>query len=275
MSWFNEQIRQRTESDQEILEDSFLRMANAVMDKWSAERLEDSREISGEAINAILRYYHHKPVNFDEEALAGARGLGGLHAPSASVGAGAASGGGASAGDGADAPSGASGSGAGVPSGDSSEEPVNEKVRQNSIEAAMMLEAALRPSGLMIREVRLEENWHSDAFGPMLGCLKETGAMVALMPGKIYRYWYRDPETRKKVYISRAKEKLFMREAISVMFRLFSTDPVSRSPIRGSMNPTSVIASVAATIRITSLRLRLFFMYRSRSGIPIGFIGSG
>ena len=51
MSWFNEQIRQRTESDQEILEDSFLRMANAVMDKWSAERLEDSREISGEAIN--------------------------------------------------------------------------------------------------------------------------------------------------------------------------------------------------------------------------------
>ena len=63
--------------------------------------------------------------------------------------------------------------------------------------------------------------------------------------------------------------------SISVMFRLFSTDPVSRSPIRGSMNPTSVIASVAATIRITSLRLRLFFMYRSRSGIPIGFIGSG
>ena len=186
MSWFNEQIRQRTESDQEILEDSFLRMANAVMDKWSAERLEDSREISGEAINAILRYYHHKPVNFDEEALAGARGLGGLHAPSGASGSDAGSGSG----------SGTSSSGAGVPSGDSSDDAVNEKVRQNSIEAAMMLEKALRPSGLMIREVRLEENWHSDAFGPMLGCLKETGAMVALMPGKIYGYWYRDPETR-------------------------------------------------------------------------------
>ena len=209
MSWFNEQIRQRTESDQEILEDSFLRMANAVMDKWSAERLEDSREISGEAINAILRYFHHKPVNFDEEALAGARGLGGLRAPSGASGsdAGSGSGSGTSGSDaGSGSGSGTSGSGAGVPSGDSSDDAVNEKVRQNSIEAAMMLEAALRPSGLMIREVRLEENWHSDAFGPMLGCLKETGAMVALMPGKIYGYWYRDPETRKKVYVSRAKE---------------------------------------------------------------------
>ena len=284
MSWFNEQIRQRTESDQEILEDSFLRMANAVMDKWSAERLEDSREISGEAINAILRYFHHKPVNFDEEALAGARGLGGLRAPSASVGAGAPAGGAgahsgsgadapspagssASAGDGAGAPSGASGSdagsgsgsgtsgsGAGVPSGDSSDDAVNEKVRQNSIEAAMMLEAALRPSGLMIREVRLEENWHSDAFGPMLGCLKETGAMVALMPGKIYGYWYRDPETRKKVYVSRAKEKLFMREAIC----FYQPLPMKKIGIpdlmkymKNSLSLSDVILIAAATLAMT------------------------
>ena len=41
MNWFDEQIRQRQESDQNILEDSFFRMASVVMDKWAAERLED------------------------------------------------------------------------------------------------------------------------------------------------------------------------------------------------------------------------------------------
>ena len=67
--------------------------------------------------------------------------------------------------------------------------------------------------------------------------------------------------TRSIIWEAKA---LAMRKApmpsIRVMFRLFSTEPVSRSPMRGSMKPTSVTASVAATIRITSLRFRLFFI---------------
>ena len=43
MGWFTEQIRQRTENDQNVLEDSFFRMASVVMDKWDANRLEDER----------------------------------------------------------------------------------------------------------------------------------------------------------------------------------------------------------------------------------------
>jgi len=225
LSWFNEQIRQRTESDQEILEDSFLRMANAVMDKWSAERLEDSREISGEAINAILRYYHHKPVNFDEAEFVGAGGVGGTRPP---------------AGIGPNAP----------PPDDG----MNEKIRRRSAEAAQMLEKALRPSGLMIREVRLEDNWHTDAFGPMLACLKETGATVALMPGKIYGYWYRDPETGKKEVISRAKEKRFARDAIC----FYQPLPMKKIGIpdlllymKNSLNLSDVILIVAATLAVT------------------------
>ena len=264
MSWFSEQIRQRTESDQEILEDSFLRMANAVMDKWSAERLEDSREISGEAINSILRYYHRKPVEFSDEDFwsdtnrSGLKPVGsGANAPSQASGSGA-------SGSGADAPSqagagsgsGASGSGSGTSSGggpgvDSS---VNEKVRQSSIEAALMLEKALRPSGLMIREVRLEDNWHTDAFGPMLACMKETGATVALMPGKIFGYWYRDPETRRKVYISRKQEKLFAREAIC----FYQPLPMKKIGIpdlliymKNSLSLSDVILIIAATLAVT------------------------
>ena len=32
MGWFTEQIKQRTENDQNVLEDSFFRMASVVMD---------------------------------------------------------------------------------------------------------------------------------------------------------------------------------------------------------------------------------------------------
>ena len=66
MGWFNEQIRQRMESDQNILEDSFFRMASVVMDKWDAERLADDRLIAREAIDEILKYYHHKPVEIPD-----------------------------------------------------------------------------------------------------------------------------------------------------------------------------------------------------------------
>ena len=67
MGWFNEQIRQRMESDQNILEDSFFRMASVVMDKWNADRLEDQRLIAKETLDEILKFYHHKPVDIPED----------------------------------------------------------------------------------------------------------------------------------------------------------------------------------------------------------------
>ena len=66
MGWFDEQIRQREESDRAVLEDSFFRMANAVMDRWEADRLEDRRLIAKEAIDQILKYYHYQPVEIPE-----------------------------------------------------------------------------------------------------------------------------------------------------------------------------------------------------------------
>ena len=150
MGWFSEQIRQRTESDQNILEDSFLRMASVVMDKWNADRLEDQQTISREALDQILKYYHQKSVE--------------------------------------------------IP--DSMTDPEEQ------------LEFVLRPTGLMIREVNLEENWHSDAYGPLLGYMRETGTTVALLPGTLAGYWYRDPVTGRKLRVTRKREKLFAREAI-------------------------------------------------------------
>ncbi len=150
MGWFDEQIRQRMESDQNILEDSFFRMASVVMDKWDADRLADDRLIAKEAIDDVLKYYREKPVEIPENI-----------------------------------------------------RDVNEQ-----------LEYALRPSGLMVREVELEENWQSDAYGPMLGMMEETGAVVALLPGSVYGYYYKDPSTGKKIRVTRKTGKLFNRTAM-------------------------------------------------------------
>ena len=76
------------------------------------------------------------------------------------------------------------------------------------------LEYVLRPTGLMTREVELEEGWQNDAYGPMLGYLKKVGTAVALLPGTIYGYYYKDPATGKKTRITRKTANLFSREAL-------------------------------------------------------------
>ena len=150
MGWFTEQIRQRTENDQNVLEDSFFRMASVVMYKWDANRLEDERLIAKEAIDDILKFYHQKPVEIPDTI-----------------------------------------------------RDVNDQ-----------LEYVLRPTGLMTREVELEEGWQNDAYGPMLGYLKEAGTAVALLPGTIYGYYFKDPATGRRTRITRKTARLFSREAL-------------------------------------------------------------
>ena len=150
MGWFGDQIKQRMESDQNVLEDSFFRMASVVMDKWDAERLADDRLIAKEAIDDVLKYYHHKPVD----------------------------------------------------------------IPGNIQDVTDQLEYALKPSGLMIRDVVLDDNWQNDAYGPMLGCMKESGKTVALLPGAVFGYYYKDPATGKKTRVTGKTAKLFSRDAI-------------------------------------------------------------
>ena len=60
MGWFDEQIRQRKLSDQELFEDSIFQMASAVLGKQAAGQLNDERIITRAAIGDILKYYHFK-----------------------------------------------------------------------------------------------------------------------------------------------------------------------------------------------------------------------
>ena len=60
MGWFDEQIRQRKLSDQELFEDSIFCMASAVLGKRGTGALNDERIVTRAAIEDILKYYHYK-----------------------------------------------------------------------------------------------------------------------------------------------------------------------------------------------------------------------
>ena len=190
MGWFDEQIRQREKSDQSILEDSLLRMAGAVLDRWNAERLENEHLITREALDEVLKFFHHKPVEVPEDIK----------------------------------------------------------------DAKKQLAYVLRPTGLMIREVELEENWQGDAFGPMLGYMKETGITVALIPGVISGYYYKDPATGRKIRVNRKTAKLFARDAIC----FYQPMPMKKLGIhdlllymKNSITHSDIILIALATLAVT------------------------
>ncbi len=60
----------------------------------------------------------------------------------------------------------------------------------------------LHPYGIMHREVVLQKGWYKDAFGAILATFTEDGRPVALIPGKISGYYYKDLESGKKVKVT-------------------------------------------------------------------------
>ena len=58
MGWFDEQIRQRVQNDDDILSDAYARMANSVIGKKKIEVLfQSDREMATRAVGEILKYY--------------------------------------------------------------------------------------------------------------------------------------------------------------------------------------------------------------------------
>ena len=150
MGWFDNQIRDRRNADQQLLEDSFIRIAGVVMGEKSAERIGDERIITKNSIDEILKYYHYKTTELP----------GGIKNPDE------------------------------------------------------QLDYLLRPHGIMRRTVELKTGWYRDSYGPILAFKKESGTPVALLPGKINGYYFKDDSTGKNVRLSSKTEQLFDTEAI-------------------------------------------------------------
>ena len=58
MGWFDEQIRQRVQNDDDILSDAYARMANSILGKKKIEVMfQSDREMATRAVGEILKYY--------------------------------------------------------------------------------------------------------------------------------------------------------------------------------------------------------------------------
>ena len=150
MSWFDEQIHHRDQSDQEIMEDSLLHIASSVLGRGKARKLQDKQTAAQDALEEILKYYGIKPAGIHEEIT----------------------------------------------------------------DLEDQLEMYLQPHGLMWRRVELGGKWYRDSMGPILGFRKDNDNTVALLPGPLFGYYYRDPETGIKHRVSKKNASLFSNEGL-------------------------------------------------------------
>ena len=124
-------------------------MASVVLGKNAGE-MNDSRIVTKETIDEILKYYHYKPVEIPEM--------------------------------------------------------ITDPDEQ--------LEYCLRPHGIMRRKVELKKGWYKDSYGPLMAFRNEDDMPVAMFPKSVSGYWYKDPESGKRITINKKNQDEFAEDAI-------------------------------------------------------------
>ncbi len=66
MGWFDEQIKQRKQNDNDVFADSFVNIAGAVMGSRVSAALNDKRQIAKNAFDEILKFYHVKTLEIPD-----------------------------------------------------------------------------------------------------------------------------------------------------------------------------------------------------------------
>ncbi len=212
MGWFEEQIEQRSESDQQLFEESFFRAAGIVLGHRTAARMSDDHIITKQAIDDILKYYRYKLVE--------------------------------------------------IPGS------ISEHEEQ--------LDYCLRIYGLMKRRVILEENWWQDAFGPMIAYTKKGSAPVALLPNKLFGYYYIDRESGKKIRLTSRTAELFSREAYC-FYRPFPQKklgiPDLIKYLKGCLTMNDVVLLVLSSLAVTGVGMLMPRITKALTG-PVISSGS-
>lgn len=67
MGWFDEQIKQRKEKDNEAFEESFIRLAGSVMGAKISAALEDDRQKIKDSLDEIMKFYHVRTREVPDE----------------------------------------------------------------------------------------------------------------------------------------------------------------------------------------------------------------
>ena len=190
MGWFDEQIKNRTKSDNEAFEDSLVRAAGIIMGSRISAAMNDQRQAAKDAIGEILRSYGIKP----------------------------------------------------------------REVPDSITDMNEALEYLMRPHGIMRRSVTLEKGWSKDASGPMIGTLKGSGDIVALIPKGLSGYQIVNSKEHSRVKAGRGSEDSLEKEAIA-FYRPFPSKKIGMPGllrfIMRNIRPADVVMLVAASFAVT------------------------
>ena len=76
------------------------------------------------------------------------------------------------------------------------------------------LDFLLSPTGILYREILLTKGWQKDAMGPMIASLRDSGTVIAILPGEMGGYEYMDPATGRKVKVNARTAAAISEEAL-------------------------------------------------------------
>ena len=121
------------------------------------------------------------------------------------------------------------------------------------------LDYALRPYGIMRRDVTLSGSWYRDTFVPMIGIRREDGLPVALIPKKYGGYYWYDAQGHK---ITAGKKTCGLLEEEAICFyqplpqrSLGIPDLISY--MKGCLNLYDYAAVIALTLMVTLVGMML------------------
>ena len=76
-----------------------------------------------------------------------------------------------------------------------------------------VIDEVLRITNMTMRDVRLTDKWWKDSDGPLLVTLRDGSGAVALFSGSYYGLYYHEPETGKRVHVTKKEAQLFNEDA--------------------------------------------------------------
>ena len=133
------------------------------------------------------------------------------------------------------------------------------------------LEYALRPHGLMHRNVTLSEEWYRNAYGPMLVRRKDDGLPVVLLPRPLRGYYWKD-EDENKIIVNRTTTEQFDRDAICFYRPLPLREigiPDLINYMRGCLNLSDYLLLIVLTLMVTLTGMLIPNMTRILTGFVI------
>lgn len=120
------------------------------------------------------------------------------------------------------------------------------------------LDYAFQPCGIMRRTVKLTKGWQKDAVGAMLGVRKTDGKVIALIPGKMGGYTFRDPDSGDRVKVNSRNASELETEAI-VFYRPLPLRPINIKDLiyfmQTSLDFIDIFRYVIAMLAVTLLGL--------------------